>query len=131
MMRVPSTLSEGLEDVIRRTIGCCIAVHRTLGPGLLESIYVRALCIELDHAELTFETEKCCPVWYRGQLLARQRIDLVVGGQLVVEVKALERVAPVHHAQVISYLRASGLRAGLLVNFNEPVLKDGLRRVVL
>ena len=98
---------------------------------MLESIYLRALCIELDLAGVSFASEKECPVWYRERLLARQRIDLVVDGQLVVEVKAVDRVAPVHHAQVMSYLRASGMRAGLLVNFNEATLKDGLRRIVL
>ena len=110
MIRVPSTLSDELEELISQTIGCCIQVHRILGPGLLESIYLRALCIELDLAGVSFESEKECPVWYREKLLARQRIDLVVDGQLVVEVKAVDRVAPIHHAQVMSYLRASGTR---------------------
>jgi GxxExxY protein len=131
MMRVPTTLSHELEELIRRTIGCCIEVHRALGPGFREAIYVRALCLEFEHDGMPYETESRCEVRYRGHLIARHRIDLVVAAQLVVEVKAVEHVAPVHHAQVLSYLRASGIRAGLLVNFNEAVLKDGVRRLVV
>ena len=106
-------------------------MHRALGPGLLENIYSRAICLELQDANIPFETEKQIPVWYRGQLLCYQRLDLVVAEQIVVEIKSLDRLNPVHHAQLLSYLRVSSLRVGLLMNFNVPVLQDGLKRVVL
>ena len=131
MLRIPTRLSDELEALIQRTIGCCIAVHRALGPGLLESIYARAVCLGLDAQSMPFEAEKQFAVFYRGQLLCHQRLDLVVAGQLVVEIKAVERLNPVHHAQLLSYLRVSNLRVGLLMNFNVPVLQDGLRRIVL
>jgi GxxExxY protein len=76
MLRVPSRLSDELEDLIHRTIGCCITVHRTLGPGLLERIYSRAICLELEAANIAFEIEKAYPVTYRGHLLCYQRVDL-------------------------------------------------------
>src|SRR5262249_31778098 len=97
----------------------------------LESIYRRAVCLELRVAEIRFETEKQYAVEYRGQLLCHQRLDIVVDSQVVLEIKAVEHLAAVHRAQLLSYLRVSGLRVGLLVNFNVPVLQDGLKRIVL
>ena len=131
MLKIPSLLPEQLEDLICRTIGCGIAVHRALGPGLLENIYSRAICLELQEANIPFETEKPIPVWYRGQLLCHQRLDLIVAGQIVIEIKAVDRFNPVHHAQLLSYLRVSNLRVGLLMNFNAAILQDGLKRIVL
>ncbi len=131
MLRIPGTLSEDLEALVHETIGCCIAVHRELGPGLLEMIYGRAVCLELAAAGISFEPEKHCPVMYRGQLLCHQRLDLVVAGQVILEIKAVDRLSPVHHAQRLSYLRISRLRVGILLNFNEAVLRDGLKRIVL
>jgi GxxExxY protein len=124
-------LPDEIEVTMRETIGCCINVHRELGPGLLESTFARAVCLELDAAGISFEVEKHIPVTYRGYPLCHHRLDLVVASQVVVEIKAVDRLAPVHHAQLLNYLRVSGLRAGLLVNFNVPVLRDGIRRVVL
>jgi len=106
-------------------------VHRQLGPGFLESIYSKALCIELDARGLPFEREKPIEVVYRGVPIRGQRIDLIIGGQVVVEVKAVAAIEPIHVAQVVSYLRTTGLRIGLLINFHERLLKDGIRRVVL
>ncbi len=131
MLRMPSPLDDELEALIHRVIGYCISVHRELGPGLLERIYRRAICIELQSEGVPFEVEKRFPVWYRGHLLCDQRVDIVVAGKILLEVKAIDRLAPVHHAQVMSYLRVSGLRIGLLMNFNVAVLPDGLRRIVL
>jgi GxxExxY protein len=131
LSRVQSRLPEEMEALIYRTIGCCIAVHQALGPGLLESVYSRAVSIELKSEGLRFEAEKQVPVLYRGRLLCYQRLDLVVEGQLVVEIKAIERFNPVHQAQVLSYLRVTRLRVGLLMNFNVAVLQDGLKRIVL
>jgi GxxExxY protein len=131
MLRVPSQLSDELEDLIHRTIGCCITVHRTLGPGLLERIYSRAICLELEAANIAFEMEKAFPVTYRGRLLCHQRVDLVVEAQLVLEVKAVAVLSEIYRAQLLSYLRVSKLPAGLLMNFNVPILQDGIKRIVL
>jgi GxxExxY protein len=131
MLHIQSPLSEELELLVTKTIGCCVSVHRELGPGLLESVYARAIRIELNLSKLSFESEYVIPITYRGVLLSHQRIDLVVGGQIVLELKSIERFAPVHRAQVLNYLRAAHLRIGLLVNFNVPVIQDGLRRIIL
>ena len=131
MLRVPTRLSDELEDLIHRIIGCCITVHRALGPGLLESIYSRAVCIELDAQRIQYEREKLIPVRYRDQVLCSHRVDIVVEKQLVLEIKAVERLHPVHHAQLLAYLRIANLPVGLLMNFNVAVLKEGLERIVL
>ena len=131
MLRIKSPLSEELEDLIHRTIGCCIAVHRELGPGLLEHIYARAVCIELTGAGIPFDCEKKIAVMYRGQLLCEQRLDFVVKEELLLEIKSVERLVEINHAQTLSYMRIAHLRAGLLINFNVPILQDGIRRKVL
>src|SRR6266487_2138942 len=126
MLKLPSHLSDELEELIYRTIGCCITVHRALGPGLLETIYTRAICLELEAENISFEREKLYPVIYRGRLLCQQRLDSVVEGQLALEIKSVEQLNPIHTAQLPSYLRVAKLSAGLLVNFNVPILQDGL-----
>jgi GxxExxY protein len=131
MLRVPSRLPTEVEELVTQVIGCCIAVHRTLGPGLLESIYSRAIGLELTAAGIPFEREVQIPVSYRDEFLCVQRLDIVAAGQIVLQVKSVERLAPVHHAQLLSYLGVSRLKIGLLVNFNVPVLQDGLKRIVL
>ena len=131
MLRVASPLPTEVEELITRVIGCLIAVHRTLGPGLLESIYSRAIGLELSAAGIPFEREVEIPVSYRDELLCVQRLDIVVAGRIVLEVESVERLNPVHHAQLLNYLRISKLNIGLLVNFNVPVLQDGLKRKVL
>ena len=113
------------------TIGSCIAVHRVLGPGLLESIYSRAIALELTAAGIAFARERTYPVTYRGELLCEQRLDFVVGAEIVLEIKSVEHLTSLHDAQLLNYMRIARLRAGLLMNFNVPVLKDGLRRRVL
>ena len=131
MLRVQTPLSDEDEERIRRTIGCSITVHRALGPGLLETIYSRAIALELPAARIPFEREKAFAVTYRGQVLYDQRLDFVVAGTIVLEIKAVERLAPIHEVQLLSYMRIARLRVGLLLNFNEIVLKDGLRRKIL
>jgi GxxExxY protein len=131
MLRIQSPLSKELETLIYDTIGCCIAVHRALGPGLLEHIYTKAVCLELTAAGIPFDREKSYPVVYRGEPLCEQRLDFVVGGEIVVEIKSVEQLALIHHSQLLSYMRVAQLRAGLLMNFNVPVLQDGLHRKVL
>lgn len=111
-------------------IGCCVRVHTALGPGLVEAVYSRALEIEFQRFSLPYEREKRVVIRYREVVVAEHRLDLVVADQIIVDLKAIERLAPVHHAQILGYLRASGMRLGLLVNFNVPVLGQGLRRVV-
>ena len=131
MLRVSSPLSKEVEELVHTTIGCCLTVHRALGPGLFETIYSRAVALELRENGISFEREKPYPVLYRGELLCEQRLDFVVEGQIVLELKAIERLASVHHAQLLTYLRVSRLRVGLLMNFNVAVLRDGLVRKVL
>jgi GxxExxY protein len=131
MLRVQSPLPSDLEDIVHRTIGCCVDVHRVLGPGLLESPYSKAAAIELSANGITFEREKEYLVTYRGQPVCQHRIDFVVGGRLLLELKAVDRLTDIHRAQVLSYLRVSRLPVGLLINFNEVVLKNGIKRIIL
>lgn len=120
-----------MDGLAHAVIGAAIEVHRQLGPGFLESVYEEALCIELAAREISFERQKEIHVIYKGQPIGRQRIDLLVGQSLIVELKTVEELAEIHKAQVISYLKATGFALGLLINFNVPVLKNGIQRVVL
>ena len=131
MLRVRSPLPEETEQLVRATIGCCIAVHRELGPGRRERIYSRAVAIELAAAEIAFEREKKYPVIYRGQLLCDQHLDFVVANTIVLEVKSVEQFAAIHHTQIVNYMRIAKLQVGLLINFNTIVLVDGISRKVL
>ena len=131
MLHVQSTLPADLERLVHDTIGCCIAVHRALGPGLLEMIYSRAVAIELEAAGIPFERERTYPVTYRGELLCEQRLDFVVAESVVIEIKSVEHLTSLHDAQILNYMRIAHLRVGLLMNFNVPVLKEGLKRKVL
>jgi GxxExxY protein len=130
-MRAASPLSPQTERVMHDTIGCAIAVHRALGPGFLEWIYRKAMCIELEDRKLAYERERAIRVNYRGVDIPGQRVDLIIEGLIVVELKSVVRLDAVHRAQVISYLRTTGLKGGLLVNFRVRLLKDGLQRIVL
>jgi len=119
-----------LEDPLtRRVIGMAIDVHRHLGPGLLESVYEGCLCQELLDARVAHNRQYALPMVYKGkQLAASFFMDIVVDDILVLEIKAVEHILPVHEAQLLTYLRLSGIRTGLLINFNSPTLKDGIRR---
>ncbi len=130
-MRVQSPLSADAERIMTETIGCAIAVHRALGPGFLESIYRKAMRVELEARRLAYESERPVTVKYRGIEITGQRVDLIVERVIVVELKSVVRLDEVHRAQVISYLRTTGLRGGLLINFRVSTLSRGLRRVVL
>ena len=130
-MRAASPLSPDADRAMRSAIGCAIAVHRSLGPGFLESIYKKAMCIELENRGLAYERERSIDVTYRGIPISGQRVDLIIGGLVVVELKAVTRFEEIHRAQVISYLRTLGLRGGLLINFRVRLLKQGLQRIVL
>jgi len=131
MLKVKSDLPVETEDLATRVIGCSIDVHRALGPGLLEKIYARAVCIELEHAGIQYQREREIPVTYRGELLCQQRLDIVVADQIILEIKSVEHLSPVHRAQLTSYLRISKIRLGLLINFNVAILQDGIKRVAL
>lgn len=120
-----------LNKISENTIGCAITVHRELGPGLLESIYKSALCIELDQQKMRYERQRPIPVNYKGQVLREFRADLIVEGLVVVELKSVERFDPVFEAQLLSYMKLGNFRLGLLINFNSRLLKDGIRRFIL
>jgi len=121
----------GVNQITQVIIGAGI-VHRSLGPGLLESAYQRCLCQELRLRGIPFEREIPLPLEYRGiRLECGYRLDLLVAKRVVVEVKAIEVIAPIHEAQLLTYLRLGGWKIGLLMNFNVVVLKDGIRRRVL
>jgi len=118
-------------DITDQIIGCAIEVHRHLGPGLLESVYESALCLELKSVGLPFTRQVGVPVYYKGELIAEHRPDLVVKEEVVVEIKSVEHFNPVFLAQMLTYLRITGLHVGLILNFNRPVMTDGVRRVSL
>ena len=130
-MRLPSPLPPEAERVMTETIGCAIAVHRALGPGFLERIYRQAMHIELEARHLAYVTEQPVKVVYRAIEIPGQRVDLIVEGMVVVELKSVMHLDRIHEAQLISYLKTTGLRAGLLMNFRAPTLRQGLRRIVL
>jgi GxxExxY protein len=120
-----------LDALSNRVIGLCIEVHRELGPGLLESAYEEALAHELTMAGIRFERQREMPLCYKGvKLNCGYRLDLIVEGELVLELKAVSELQPIHQAQLLTYLKLERRSLGLLINFNVPVLKDGIRRVV-
>ena len=116
---------DGETELTRRIIGCGLEVHRRLGPGLLENVYESALCIEMRAQGLSYERQVGIPLYYRGELISEHRPDLIVEKEVIVEVKSVERFSPLHWAQVLTYLRVSGLRVGLLLNFNSPTRRAG------
>jgi GxxExxY protein len=129
--RVRPVLPPDVEHVMHRAIGCALEVHKALGPGYLEPVYHKAMRIELGHQGLQFKSEHVVHIRYRNQLLHGHRIDLIVEGAVIVELKAVARFDPIHTSQLVSYLRATQLRAGLLVNFNAEWLRGNIRRVVV
>jgi GxxExxY protein len=120
------------KDLTGRIIGAAIEVHRALGPGLLESVYQTCLAREFSLRGLPFEQEKPLPIDYKGvRLDCGYRLDFVVADKVVVELKAVDALHPVHEAQLLTYLKLTGCRVGLLMNFNVPILKEGIKRLVL
>jgi GxxExxY protein len=118
------------DPLTEKVIGLAIDVHRQLGPGLLESAYEECLCYELGHARLTFRRQVALPIVYKSvRLDCGYRLDVVVENRLILELKTVERLLPIHEAQLITYLRLSGVPTGLLLNFNSAVLKHGVRRL--
>jgi GxxExxY protein len=124
-------LNEKADWLSNQVIGAAMDVHRILGPGLLESAYEECLCRELYLRNIPFERQVPLPLEYKGiNVDCAYRIDILVDGCLILELKSTTRIEPVHEAQLLTYLRLKKLRLGLLINFNVPVLKDGLRRLV-
>jgi GxxExxY protein len=120
-----------LNPITRTIIGAAIEVHRALGPGLLESAYEECLCHELRLRDIAYERQRQLPVRYKGRAIdCSYRIDILVSALVVVEIKAVEALLPIHDAQLLTYLRLGGWRAGLLLNFNVPVLRSGIRRLL-
>jgi len=118
--------------ITEQIIGAAIDVHRVLGPGLLESAYEECLCDDLKLRGVSFERQRPLPIEYNGiKLECGYRLDLLVENVVVVETKAVAAIEPIHEAQLLTYLRLGGWRTGLLINFNVPVLKNGIRRRVL
>jgi GxxExxY protein len=121
-----------INQVTEAVIGAAIEVHRALGPGLLESAYEECLCRELSLRQIGYERQRPLPVTYKGlDLDCGYRLDLLVADTVVVEIKAVESLLPIHEAQLLTYLKLGGWKVGLLINFNVPVLKQGIRRRVL
>ncbi|OGA52740.1 MAG: GxxExxY protein [Betaproteobacteria bacterium RIFCSPLOWO2_12_FULL_62_58] len=123
--------SRKLDATASAVIGAALEVHRILGPGFLESVYEEALAMELELRGIPFERQKMIGVSYKGRQIGEGRTDFVIECSLIVELKAVEKLLPVHQAQVLSYLKATGCRLGLLINFHEGLLRDGVKRVVL
>jgi len=130
ILRVRSPLSQEVESVVTKVMDCAFALHRELGPGFKEIIYERAFRLELDSRGIRFESERTVEVKYRSWLIPGQRIDLIVEGVVLVEIKAVPRLKQLHEMQTLSYLKTTGLRVGLLMNFNSALLKNGLKRIV-
>ena len=125
------TVPPEIDALASHAVTAALAVHRALGPGLLESAYEECLAIELVAQGLAVERQKSVPLVYRGRTIdAAYRLDLIVERRLLIELKAVESILPVHRVQVATYLRLLGLPLGLLVNFNVPLLKDGVHRVL-
>ena len=119
-----------MNECTEKVIGACIDIHRQLGPGLLESAYEECLCYDLSTLGLAFERQKDLPVAYKQVRLAcGYKIDIVVESLVIIELKAVEKLLPIHEAQLLTYLKLSDLSVGLLINFNVPALKQGLKRI--
>jgi len=130
MLKTSSPLRDAEETLITRAMDCAFAVHRELGPGFREVIYQRAFSLELESRGVAFACEKLIDVRYKTWLIPGQKIDLVLQELVIVEIKAVSKLMEIHERQLRSYLKTMKLRAGLLVNFNTLLLKDGIRRIV-
>jgi GxxExxY protein len=120
-----------INEITRKVIGCSIEVHKNLGPGLLESVYETALCIELEEQNLKFERQKEMLVYYRDKDIGKFIIDILVEHEIVLELKSVEKHNPIFEAQLLSYLKMGGYKIGLLINFNSHLLKHGIKRIRL
>jgi len=120
-----------IDDLTGKVIGAAIEVHKALGPGLLESAYEACLCREFDLRKIPYERQKKLPIEYKGVMLdCGYRLDIVVAESLILELKACEGIRPIDAAQILTYLKLTGLKVGLIINFNASTLKEGIKRVV-
>ncbi|MBE9120748.1 GxxExxY protein [Tychonema sp. LEGE 07199] len=124
-------LGEQVEQLAYRAIGAAIEVHRLLGPGFLESVYQESLEVEFGIRGILCEPKKPVAITYKSHQVGEGQLDFLVGDILIVELKAVEKLAPIHEAQVISYLKMTKKTLGLLINFNVPILKEGIKRIIL
>ncbi len=120
-----------VDELAHQVIGAAIEVHRLLGPGFLESVYEEALAIEFDLRNIAYERQKPIVLQFKGKIVGDSRLDFLVGGELVVEIKAIEAIHPIYPAKVIHYLKTCELELGLIINFHVVLLRDGIKRVVL
>jgi len=118
-----------LNQITNAIIGAAIEVHKELGAGLIESLYENALAIEFRNRNIAFERQVPVQVIYKGEKIGETRLDFLVAGRVIVELKAVDAIAPVHKAQLLCYLKITKHKLGILINFNVPVLKDGIRRL--
>jgi GxxExxY protein len=120
------------DELSNKVIGCALEVHKALGPGLMESVYEKCLSFELTNSGLRNETQKALPVNYKDvQIDCGYRIDILVENKLIVELKSVDKVLPIHQSQILTYMKLAGVSTGLLLNFNVAKLKDGIKRFVL
>jgi GxxExxY protein len=130
-LRIDSPLPQELENLIQKVIGLAIEVHRTLRPGYIESIYEKAMCYELDKARISHLSQIEILVPYKDINLPGQRLDLLIEKQLIVDLKTVDQIIPIHEAQIISYMKSQKIRAGLIINFKVRELRLGIRRFVI
>ena len=119
-----------INQLTEKIIGCAIEVHRNLGPGLLEAVYEEAMCIELGDSGTKYRRQVPFPILYKGKTLGEYRLDPLVEDAVIVEIKSVERFNPVFEAQILTYLRATQKKIGLLINFNSRLLHDGVKRII-
>ena len=121
-----------INDLTGQIIGSAIEVHKALGPGLLESVYEECLCHEFDLRRIPYKRQHAIPVQYKGAKLdCGYRIDILVANRVILELKSVDCLEPIHEAQTLTYLKLTGFKVGLLINFNVPVLRDGVKRLIL
>lgn len=130
-LRLESNLPKDIEELVHKVIGAAIEVHRHLGPGFLESIYEEALCYEMTLQGIKFERQKEIEIKYKDIHIKGQRLDVLVDNCLILELKAIDEIAPIHEAQLLSYLKTTGFRIGLIINFKVQQLRLGIKRIIL
>lgn len=131
LKKLPDSARQDDDPLTKKIIGCAIEVHRQLGAGLLESLYERALTTEFELQGLKYQQQVELPVDYKGRFIGKFRLDLLVEDQVIIEIKSVERHDPIFEAQLPSYMRLTGRKVGLIINFNSRLLKDGVKRMVL
>ena len=120
-----------LNKISEKIIACAIEVHKNLGSGLLEIVYELALCVEFEHNNIQYQRQVTIPILYKGHLIGEHRLDLLVENKVIVEIKSVNKSNPVFEAQLLSYMKITGKKLGLLINFNVPKLKQGIKRMIL